>query len=121
MRITRIWPDEQGTAHFDEVDDPSSMAEYVPGMPTERTEKRPATDVHVAITPSGMTMPWHPSPRRHLCVTLSGEIEIRVGDDTARRFTAGEMCLGEDRTGQGHEIEAVGDTDWVHLVVSLAD
>ena len=121
MRITRIWADDQGIAHFEELDEPTSMAEYVPSRASARTERRPATDVHVAITPPGDIVPWHPSPRRHLCVTLSGEAEIRVGDGSARRFKAGEMYLGEDRTGQGHETEAVGDADWVHLVVSLAD
>ena len=121
MRITRIWSDAQGTAHFDELDEPTTLAEYVPGMPTERTPRRPATDAHVAITPPGQVMPWHPSPRRHLCITLSGEVEIRVGDGSARRFQAGGMYLGEDRTGQGHETEAVGSEPWVHLVVSLAD
>lgn len=121
MRTPRIWADEDGTAHFDEIDEPTTLAEYVPGMPTERTAKRPATDVHVAVMPRGQVMPWHPSPRRHLCVTLAGQVEIRVGDGTARRFKAGEMYLGEDRIGQGHETEAVGDADWVHLVVSLAD
>jgi quercetin dioxygenase-like cupin family protein len=121
MKVTRIWADDRGIAHFEDVDEPSTMAEYVPGMPTERTERRSATDVHVAITPPGTIMAWHPSPRRHLCITLSGEAEIRVGDGTARRFRAGELYLGEDRTGQGHETEAVGDEDWVHMVVSLAD
>ena len=121
MKITRIWADDQGTAHFEEMDEPTGMAEYVPGRASERTERRPATDVHVAITPGGSIVPWHESPWRHLCITLSGEVEIRVGDGSARRFKAGEMYLGEDRTGQGHETEALGDEPWVHLVVSLAD
>jgi quercetin dioxygenase-like cupin family protein len=121
MEITRIWADASGTAHFEDVVEPSSLSEYVPGMPTERTTPRPATEAHVAITPPGMLMPWHPSPRRHLCITLSGEVEIRVGDGSARRFTAGGMYLGEDRTGQGHETEAIGPEPWVHLVVSLTD
>ena len=121
MQITRIWADADGTAHFEDIAEPSSLSEYVPGMPTERTAPRAATEAHVAITPGGMLMPWHASPRRHLCITLSGEVEIRVGDGEARRFTAGGMYLGEDRTGQGHETEAIGSEPWVHLVVSLAD
>jgi hypothetical protein len=50
MKITRIWADDQGIAHFEEMDEPTSMAEYVPGRASARTERRPATDVHVAIT-----------------------------------------------------------------------
>lgn len=121
MRIARIWEDALGTAHFDEVDEPTTLTEYVPGMPTERTRRLPATDVSLASMPPGMVMAWHASPRRHLCVTLSGTVEIRVGDGTARRFAAGEVYLGEDRTGQGHETEAIGPAPWVHLVVSLPD
>ena len=121
MRIPRIWADEHGTAHFDEVEEPTELSEYVPGMPTERTRRLRAREVHVAITPGGQTMAWHASPHRHLCITLSGEVEIRVGDGAARRFGPGEMYLGEDRTGQGHETAALGDTPWVHAVITLGD
>jgi quercetin dioxygenase-like cupin family protein len=121
VQISRIWADDQGTAHFDEVEEPMELSEYVPGMPTERSQRLPAQHVHVAITPGGQTMAWHASPHRHLCITLSGEVEIRVGDGTARRFGPGEMYLGEDRTGQGHEAAALGTEPWVHLVITLAD
>ena len=121
MLITRIWADDQGTAHFDEIEEPSGISEYVPGFPSERTAPRPAREVHVSITPGGKVITWHASPHRHLCITLTGQVEIRVGGGSARRFGPGEMYLGEDRTGQGHETESLGDEPWVHLVITLAD
>lgn len=121
MRIPRIWADADGGSHFEDAEEPASLWEYVPGIPSERTQRHPARDVHVSIPAVGAVIPWHPAPHRHLCVTVSGEVEIRVSDGESRRFRAGEMYLGEDLTGQGHEAVSIGEEPWVHVVVTLED
>jgi hypothetical protein len=49
-------------------------------------------------------MDWHPCVTNQLAITLSGEMEMEVGGGggAVETFHAGDICLSEDRTGQGH-------------------
>src|SRR5579859_3954854 len=50
------------------------------------------------------SMDWHPCVTNQLAITLAGEMEMEVGGDggAVETFHAGDICLAEDRTGQGH-------------------
>lgn len=45
---------------------------------------------------------WHPAPRRHLVVLLTGEVEIEAGDGKKLTLNPGGMVLVEDTAGKGH-------------------
>ena len=45
---------------------------------------------------------WHNAPRRQWCITLSGTVDIGIGDGTTKTFGPGDVFLAEDVTGQGH-------------------
>ena len=53
-------------------------------------------------------------------ITLSGEVEIGLGDGTIHRFGPGHVNLAEDLTGQGHTTRVVGDQPRVTAVIPLA-
>ena len=121
MRQVRIRATPDGSSYFEEFELDSSVTEYVPGMPSETTAPDAARSVHLVRMPAGTVMAWHASPRPHCAITLSGEVEIAVGDGERRRFGPGELYFGRDTTGQGHETRAVGEQDWVGAVVTLAE
>lgn len=62
---------------------------------------------------------WHHAPQRQFVILLSGELEVGIGDGSKRVFTAGDMLLAEDLTGQGHITASRGDRRM--LFVPLAD
>jgi hypothetical protein len=53
---------------------------------------------------------WHPCATDQLAVFLSGETQVEVGGDggSIEIFRAGDICLGEDRTGEGHIDRVLG-------------
>jgi hypothetical protein len=50
------------------------------------------------------SMDWHPCVTNQLAIALAGEMEMEVGGGggAAEVFHAGDICLAEDRTGEGH-------------------
>jgi hypothetical protein len=50
------------------------------------------------------SMDWHPCVTNQLAIALAGEMEFEVGGGggAIEVFHAGDICLAEDRTGQGH-------------------
>jgi uncharacterized cupin superfamily protein len=121
VKYARIRADADGSSHFEDVEPPTELTAYVPGHSMEVTTPEPARRVQFTRWPPGQFQPWHASPRRHFTITLSGEFEVTVSDGERRRFRAGDVYIGEDTTGQGHESRSVGETDWVAAIVSLED
>jgi len=63
----------------------------------------PATDVSFRVTPPGGDHEFHWSPGRSLQLTLTGVIELEVGDGSTRQFGPGDvLIIDEQSTGQGH-------------------
>ena len=67
--------------------------------------------------PAGWDSDLHPTPRRQLCVVLSGEIEAVASDGTAVVYKAGDALLMEDTEGKGHSAKVVSRSDALALMV----
>jgi len=59
---------------------------------------------------------WHNAPRRQWCITLSGSVEIGIGNGTVKTFGPGDVFLAEDVTGQGH---TAVPKNWVRAFIHL--
>ena len=84
----------------------------------------------VVYAPGGVVMrrfdpkrsnPWHHAPGRVCVFTLSGAVEIEVGDGTMRRLGPGDLLIAEDLTGQGHYTREIGTEPRVSVFVPLGD
>ena len=102
MKITRIYTDEEGETHFDEVDEP--MVEFRSNA--DYTRAIQAYGLMFRTTePLGDDPPlgdWHTAPQRQYVMFLKGDSEVEVSDGEKRRFTSGDVFLVEDTTGNGH-------------------
>ena len=63
--------------------------------------------------------PWHHAPGRYPVFTLSGAVDIEIGDGTVRRLGPGDILIAEDLTGQGHATREVGPEARVSVLVPL--
>jgi hypothetical protein len=52
-------------------------------------------------------------------LSLSGQVEIGIGDGTVRRLGPGDVMLAEDLTGQGHTTRAVGNEPRLSAAIPL--
>src|SRR2546430_2049277 len=121
MRYTRLFSDEQGESHFDEVEIEFANTDYVESAaPLQLSARHAAVDCRFMDAPAGWTSDWHPSSARNLFVVLSGEWEVTASDGERRRFKTGDMLLVDDTTGKGHTSRVVGEEDSVALMIEVS-
>lgn len=106
----RIYADEDGESHFEDVDLAYHETDFVPPAPPVSTSSfRPASQFGFAIVPPGWHGDWHPAPSRELVIYLSGEGEIETSNGEVRALAPGTVLLAEDTHGKGHVSRGSGD------------
>ncbi len=99
MDITRLYSGGDGETHIEEM-----TLESHP----ELAELQAASGIVFRSAEPGNFLDWHPAPRRQFVITISGEVEIGLGDGTVHRYGPGHVNLAEDLTGRGHTTKVVG-------------
>jgi hypothetical protein len=112
MSISRLYTGPDGQSHIEKMD-LSSHPELATLLATKGIVFR--------TTQPGYFSDWHNAPRRQFVITLSGEVEIGLGDGTTHKFAAPHVTLAEDLTGRGHTTRVVGNQPRLTATVHLAD
>ena len=110
MAISRLYSGQDGQTHIEELD-LASHPELTTLMATKGIVFRSAEP--------GRFSDWHTAPRRQYVITLSGEVEIGLGDGSVHRFGPGHVNLAEDLTGKGHTTRVVGNQPRVTATIQL--
>ena len=97
MQITRVYTGDDGESHFETIDVAQTESRY--GTLSQMYE---AEGVVFRTTPVGGELDFHNAPRRQFVVTLSGTVEIEVGDGSKLRLNGGDILLADDVAGRGH-------------------
>ena len=116
MQVVRIYTGDDGESHFEELDLAFEVMANV-----ERTAARNASSVTFSRTQPGTLIDWHPAPRRQYVITLSGQMEIGLGDGTRRVFNPGDVLLADDLTGRGHTTAVPGNEPRVSVAIPVVD
>ena len=115
MAIIRIYAGADAQSHFEEIE-PS----FAPrGDKSESAELIPGSGIVIRRFEPGRSNPWHHAPGRYAVFTLSGAVDIEIGDGTVRRLGVGDILIAEDLTGQGHATREVGPGPRVSVFVPL--
>lgn len=112
MEIARLYTGDDGETHVELM-----SLETHPELGTLQK----AMGIQFRSAPPGNFIDWHPAPRRQFVITISGEVEIGLGDGSVHRFGPGHVNLAEDLTGRGHTTRVVGDVPRVTATIPLAD
>jgi len=115
-QIVRLYAGDDQQSHFEDVQLPFADG----GDQSESAELVPGSGILARRFEQGRTNPWHHAPGRYAVLTLSGAVDISVGDGSMRRLSAGDVLLAEDLTGQGHETREVGPVPRLSVFVPLA-
>jgi hypothetical protein len=116
----RLYADECGESHFEDIEIDLAAAEYAPpAPPLDLSSFTPATQFGFMRAPAGWSSDWHPSSARNIFFVLSGEWEVTASDGEARRFVAGSVLLAEDTIGKGHASRVVSKTDSLAVMLQL--
>jgi quercetin dioxygenase-like cupin family protein len=115
MAIIRISTGPDGASHFQEIEPRLESR----GDKSETGELIPGTGIVVRRFEPTRSNPWHHAPGRYAVFTLSGAVDIEIGDGTVRRLGPGDILIAEDVTGQGHLTREVGPEPRVSVFVPL--
>ncbi len=120
MSYVRVYSDEYGDTHFEDVVPAMTQERYAAAawlisssLPVRGMRFRRVTDEY-SQTP-------HVAPRRQFIVHLVGEVEVEVSDGETRRFGPGSVMLVEDVAGKGHTTRRIGDVTRETLFLALED
>jgi quercetin dioxygenase-like cupin family protein len=116
MRLFRLYSGSDGQSHLEEL-----PMRYEPDRTGERTPTQSAKGVNFSRTAPGHFMDWHNAPRRQYVITLSGSVEIGLGDGSKHVLGPGDGVLAEDLTGKGHTTRSVGNEPRISVTIPLAD
>jgi quercetin dioxygenase-like cupin family protein len=118
MKYTRLYTDENGESHIEDIVVKFQSIDFAPpAPPVEISEFTTASRYAILKVPAGLFGDWHSAPSRQTHFYLSGEIEAEVSDGEIRRFGPGSVVLVEDTEGKGHTSRAVGTSDVLIAIV----
>jgi hypothetical protein len=109
MQFCRLYSGDDGKSHFEDLPQADGSKYFLTSLSVKALvfkNDMNRDDLHG----------WHTAPRRQWCITLSGSVEIGIGDGTKKTFKAGDVFLAEDVTGQGHTAKPV---NWARAFVHV--
>jgi len=108
---TRLYSDNQGESHFEDVEIDLTLTEYAPpAPPLELSPNTPARQFGFMNASAGWSSDWHPTSAQNIFFVLSGEWEVTASDGETRRFGVGSVLRVEDTTGKGHWSRVISDS-----------
>jgi hypothetical protein len=120
--VLRIYADEAGESHLEELDPAFEADDFVPPAPPVRmTSFRPAESYAFERVPAGWYGDWHPAPRRVMALYLAGSVEIEASDGDVRLLSPGTVLFAEDTSGKGHVTRVVGAEEAFVVIIALPD
>ena len=99
MKITRLFSDEHGESHFEEIDIPLKSAGDIGSL----SDIISVSGMILRENPGDYNYDWHPAPRKQYIVMLEGILVVEVSDGEQRTFPPGDILLVEDTEGKGHK------------------
>ena len=112
MAIYRVYSGDDGQTHVAEM----NLADH-----PELTQAQNTANITFRVFPADREDEFHTAPRRQYIITLSGVVEVEVGDGSKVQYHPGDARLVEDLTGQGHITRVLGGQPSVNVIIPLAD
>ena len=120
VTCTRLFADENGESHFEDIEISMTEIQYAPPAPAVEISEPVEASRYVWFRfPSDWSDAAHPSPRRQLFVVLAGEVEGWTSKGDRRVFRVGDRLLMEDTTGKGHGARPLNG-EALALMIALA-
>jgi len=103
MKYTRIYSDESGDSHFEEVEVQLTDSGQV-GLLSDTFS---VLTLQFRVNNPEYNLDLHNAPAKQFVILLDGEIEITTSLGETRNFKGGDILLVEDTEGKGHKSKNV--------------
>lgn len=120
---TRLFEDESGESHFEELEVALAPVDFAPPAPPLNIAPFVPTAESLWVgAPAGWAGDTpHPAPRRQVFCTVKGNYEVTASDGDTRRFPPGSVLMFEDTNGTGHSTRIISGEGALVFAVLLAD
>lgn len=115
MKVTRIYSDEQGDSHFEEIEIPLTNQGDI-GFLSENIK---VTALQFRKVSPNYNYDFHCAPQRQYIVLLDGGVEIESSLGEVRKFQTSEILLVEDVSGKGHRTKNIEPKERTSLFIHL--
>jgi hypothetical protein len=95
--VVRIYADEKGNAHIDEL-----TLSTKAGKGTRSAREVPLKGMYIREYMPNAFVDWHTVPVRQFAITILGELDVEVSGGVRRDIERGELVFLEDTHGKGH-------------------
>lgn len=120
MEYVRLYEDEAGNSHFEDVEISLASADLAPpAPPLDLSSFVEAKRFAFLRAPTRWLGGWHPAPTRQFLVIMNGVFEVSVSDGETRRLGPGAVLLVEDTSGKGHVTRVLGEGEASAAIVQL--
>lgn len=103
FNVVRIYSDENGDSHFENVQIPLKDAGDIGLL----SDSYPAKNIFFREVLPGYDYDFHTAPQRQYIILPDGQIQIETSVGEIRQFGAGDVLLVEDTTGKGHRTKNI--------------
>ncbi len=117
MKITKIYSDEQGDSHFEEIEIPLTDKGEIGFL----SEKRAVTGLQFRKVSADYDYDFHCAPQKQYIVLLDGGVEIETSLGEIRKFPTGNILLVEDVAGKGHKTKNLEKKERTSLFIETAE
>ena len=115
MKITRIFSDENGESHFEDIEIPLINQGEIGFLSEDiKVEK-----LQFRTVSADYDYDFHHAPQKQYIVLLDGGVEIQTSLGDIRQFKTGEILLIEDVSGKGHKTKNLAKKARTSLFIHL--
>lgn len=118
MAIVRLYTGEDGRSHFEDIE---PELESIPDAWPQDARAVIHSGIVVQRFDPERSNPWHHAPGKVAVFTVTGSVEIEVGDGDKRLIGPGDVLIAEDTTGEGHYTREVGPGARLSLFIPLSE
>jgi hypothetical protein len=115
MQYTRIYADEAGQSHFEDVE--ISLTDN--GNIGFLSDSIAVSSVQFRENKANYNWNFHTAPAKQFIILLGGSIEIATSLGELRTFKAGEIILVEDTTGKGHKTRKIKNAKRKSIIIKI--
>ncbi|WP_449397481.1 hypothetical protein [Chryseobacterium wanjuense] len=115
MKITRIFSDEKGESHFEDVEIPLIDQGEI-GFLSENIDVKKLQFRKVS---ADYDYDFHHAPQKQYIILLDGGVEIETSLGEIRQFQTGEILLVEDISGKGHKTKNLEKRERMSLFIHV--